>query len=301
MAAMPGFRGKRVVRRRGFARHRLLLCVVALSLVLTATVVSCGSAGGGEGRMGVVVSVAPLADFVGNVAGDSVEVAVLVPSGSSPHSYELTPSQMTAVSEAEVYVMVGSGVEFESIWMGEIVEVNPGMLIVDCSEGVELMGSDPHIWNSPVNARTMVENICDGLVQADPGNGAFYTRNRDDYVKELDVLDGYIRCTLDDFTNRYFITYHPAFAYFANEYGLTQLVVEHGGKEPTPQAIQECVDSAIQHDLDYVFVAPQFATDDCETIAAEIGGQTAAMDPLPENYIANMGRIADALALEFAD
>jgi len=300
MAVMAGFRGKRVVRRRGFARHRLLLSVVALGLVLTATVVSCGSVGGTEGSV-VVVSLAPLGDFVRNVAGDSVDVTVLVPPGSSPHTYELTPSQMAAVSEAEVYVMVGSGVEFESIWMGEIVETNPDMLIVDCSEGVELLGTDPHIWNSPVNAKAMVENICDGLVQADPGNGAFYARNRDDYLKELAVLDGYIRCTLDDFTNRHFITYHPAFAYFANEYGLTQLVVEHSGKEPTPRVMQECVDNAVQHDLDYVFVAPQFATDDCETIAGEIGGQTAAMDPLPENYIANMGRIADALALEFAD
>ena len=299
--AMAGCRGKRVVRRRGRAERRLLFSLLAVGLALIATAVSCGSAGSEGGRTGVVVSLAPLGDFVRNVAGDKVDVTVLVPPGSSPHSYELTPSQMVAVSEAEVYFEVGSGVEFESIWMGEIVEANPDMLVVDCSEGVELLGTDPHIWNSPVNAKVMVENICDGLVEADPGNGALYTKNRDDYLKELDVLDGYIRCTLDDFTNRYFITYHAAFAYFADEYGLTQLVVEHGGKEPTPQVIQECVDNAVRHDLDFVFVAPQFATDDCETIANEIGGQTAAMDPLPESYIANMGRIADALALEFVD
>jgi len=301
MTAMPGFRGKKVACRGGFAQRRLLFCLLALGIVLMATVVSCGSGAGREGRIGVVVSQEPLGNFVKNVAGDMVDVTVLVPPGSSPHTYELTPSQMAAVSEAEMYVKVGSGVEFESIWMGEIVEVNPDMLIVDSSEGVELLGGDPHIWNSPVIAKSMVENICYGLVQADPGNSAVYARNRDDYLKELDVLDGYIRCTLDDFTNRYFITYHPAFTYFANEYSLTQLVVEHGGKEPTPQVLRECVDNAMQHHLEYVFVSPQFVTDDCETIADEIGGQVAAMDPLPENYIANMGRIADALALEFAD
>jgi len=145
----------------------------------------------------------------------------------------------------------------------------------------------------------MVEDICDGLTKVDPDNASFYAENRDDYLKDLDILDEYIHYKLNGFTNRNFMIYHPSFEYFAREYGLTQLAVEHGGKEPTPQVIRDCIDMARQYDLDYMFVAPQFATDDCETIADEIGGHTAPMDPLAENYIANMERIADALVLEF--
>lgn len=275
--------------------------VLGFGIALALLVVSCGPAHVQTDGIGVVVSLVPLADFVSHVAGERAEVTVMVPPGSSPHTYEPTPGQMTAVAQAEVYVKVGSGVEFESMWMSDIVETNPSMLVVDCSQGVELMGNDPHIWNSPANARTMVENICDGLVQADPANAALYQKNRDNYLKELDVLDGYIRCKLDGYANRYFITYHPSFGYFARDYGLTQLAVEHGGKEPTPQVIQDCIDMAMQCDLEYLFVAPQFATEDCETIASEIGGQTAPMDSLAESYIANMARIADALEVEFRD
>ena len=298
---MRTFRGQGWLQRHRFTGLAWLVLALVLAMALTASAISCGPEKGETGKIGVVVTLVPVGDFVENVGGDKVDVTVMVPPGASPHTYEPIPSQMVAVSQAGVYVKVGSGVEFELEWMGEVIEANPDMLVVDSSVDVELMGSDPHIWNSPVNAKIMVENICNGLAKVDPDNASFYAKNRDDYLKELGILDGYIHCKLDGFTNRNFMIYHPSFGYFASEYDLTQLAVEHGGKEPTPQVIQDCIDKARQYDLDYMFVAPQFATDDCETIAGEIGGQTAPMDPLAENYIANMGRIADALALEFED
>ena len=283
-------------------KHRfstLVTLLLVLVIALAALVTSCASAGGAGDKVGVVVSIAPLADFVENVGGEEVDVTVMVPPGASPHTYEPKPSQLVEVSKADIYVKVGSGVDFELAWMDKIIKVNSDMLVLDSSQGIELMGKDPHIWNSPVNAKIIVENICDGLIQVDSDNADFYTENMNDYLEELDIVDGYIRYKLDRFTDRAFLIYHPAFAYFASEYGLTQLAVEHGGKEPTPQVMQDCIDKANQYNLQYVFVAPQFATEYCEAIAREIGGQTASMDPLAENYIANMGRIADYLALEF--
>jgi zinc transport system substrate-binding protein len=253
-----------------------------------------------DGKIGVVVTILPQAEFVEKVGGDKVHVTLMVPPGASPHVYEPTTSQLMEVSDAKMYAMVGSGVEFELVQMEKLIEINRDMLVVDTSEGVTLMGKDPHIWNSPVNAKIMVENICEGLIEVDPENADFYTQNKNNYLKELDILDGYIHYKLDGFTNRVFLIYHPAFGYFATEYNLTQLPVEHGGKEPTPKVIQDCIDKARQYNLQYVFVAPQFATEHCEIIANEIGGQTASMDPLAKNYISNMGRIADSLALEFA-
>ena len=298
---MRTFRGQGWLQRHRFNKLAWLVLALVLAMALTASAISCGPARDDTGKIGVVVTLVPAGDFVENVGGDKVDVTVMVPPGASPHTYEPIPSQMVAVSQADMYVKVGSGVEFELEWMDEVIEANSDVLVVDSSVGVELMGSDPHIWNSPVNAKIMVENICDGLTKVDPDNASFYAENRDDYLKELDILDEYIHYKLDGFTNRNFMIYHPSFGYFAREYGLTQLAVEHGGKDPTPQVIQDCIDKARQYDLDYMFVAPQFATDDCETIADEIGGQTAPMDPLAENYIANMERIADALVLEFED
>jgi zinc transport system substrate-binding protein len=252
-----------------------------------------------DNQIGVIVTIVPQQEFVEKVGGDKVRVTVMVPPGASPHTYEPTPSQMKEVTKAKMYAKVGSGIEFENVWMEKIISNNKDMLVVDNSKGITKMGNDPHIWNSPINAKIMVENICEGLIQVDPNNANFYRDNRDNFLKELDILDGYIHYKLDGFTDRTFMIYHPAFGYFAKEYNLTQLAVEHGGKEPTPQVIQDCIDKARQYNLGYVFVAPQFATEDCETIAKEISGQTASMDPLAKNYISNIGSIVDRLALEF--
>jgi zinc transport system substrate-binding protein len=269
-----------------------------LATGLLAFAASCTTETEATDQIGVVVTILPQADFVESVGGEKVDVTVMVPPGASPHTYEATPSQMVKVSKAKVYVKVGSGLEFELVWMDKILEQNPNLMVIDCSTGITKMGKDPHIWNSPVNAKKMVENICNGLVAVDLDNKAYYEQNRDNYLQKLDDLDDYIRQRLDGFTNRNFMIYHPAFGYFAAEYSLTQIPIEHEGKEPTPQVIEDCIELCKQHSLSYVFVAPQFATSDAETIASEIGGQTVFVDPLPRLYIANMRSVAGALAVE---
>ena len=283
--------------RKGIAIGMLiaLACMIAVSGCITPE----GEKVAGEEGIGVVVTILPQADFVENVGGDRVQVTVMVPPGASSHTYEPTASQLKEVSKAKVYFKIGSGVEFEQAQMDKILEVNPDMQVVDCAEGITKLGKDPHIWNSPVNAIVMVENICDGLCQMDPEHEAYYIANRDEYLQELNDVDIYIHERLDGFTgNRVFMIYHPAFGYFAAEYALTQIAIEHKGKAPTPKVIQDCVDKARQYNLSYIYVAPQFATKDAETIAHEIGGQPVFMDPLPRDYIANMRSVAASLALE---
>lgn len=249
----------------------------------------------------VIVTIVPQQEFVEKVGGDRVRITVMVPPGASPHTYEPTPGIMKAVTKAEIYAKVGSGVEFENNWMKKIISNNRDMNVIDCSEGITKMGNDPHTWNSPANAKIMVENICNGLIQTDFDNADYYTQNKNNYLKELDILDEYIHHKLDGFSSRVFMTYHPSFGYFAEEYNLTQLAVEHRGKEPTPQVIQDCIDESNQYNLKYIFVAPEFAAEPCKTIASAIGGETASMDPLARNYTSNMEQIADSLALEFGE
>jgi zinc transport system substrate-binding protein len=292
------------MKRHWFTRSVSVVLTLVLATALIASTVSYGKGGKAADqkvtteKIGVVVTILPLVDFVQNVGGEKVDVSVMVGPGFSPHIYEPTPTQMIKLSEARVYVKVGSGVEFELAHMDDIGAQNRDMLVVNCSKGIELMGKDPHIWNSPVNVKIMVENICQGLIEEDPENKDYYMENKNRYLRELDVLDVYIHERLDGFTNRYFMIYHPAFGYFAEEYNLTQLAIEHEGKEPTPKVHQKCVDLAKKHNLSYVYVAPQFATKDAEFIAGEIGGRTIPLDPLSRYYIPNMGGVAASLSLE---
>ncbi|MCL0041310.1 zinc ABC transporter substrate-binding protein [Dehalococcoidia bacterium] len=295
---------------------KLAAVALALTLAITGFAAACQPVVEmpAEEKIRVIVSILPLADFVENIGGERVDVTVMVPPGASPHTFAPTPGQLRAVTHAQMYVKVGSGLGFERAWMDRIRAQNKDMLIIDSSVGIELRemeahhhegkkhgrngGLDPHIWLSPPNARIMVQNISEGLIKIDPEHADFYTENTQRYLQELDALDRYIRERLAGFLNRYFMVYHPAFGYFADEYHLEQLAIEHEGKEPTPRVIMDSIDLAAKHNLSYVFVSAQFPLRHAETIARSINGQTAVIDPLPRDYIPSMRSLADLLARE---
>jgi len=260
-------------------------------------------------KIGVVVTIPPQAEFVERVGGDKVHVTVMVPLGASPHTYEPTPSQLREVSKAKMYAKVGSGVEFELVWMDKIISVNKEMLVVDCSKGIELIkggheheeehehhGADPHIWLSPRNAKVMVENIYQGLIQIDPANQEYYAKNKEKYLQELDELDNEITNALSGKENRKIMVYHPAWAYFARDYGLEQIPIEKEGKEPTPQGVANLIKQARENNITVIFASPQFSTKTAEVIANEIGGEVVLINPLERNYLENMRKVAKAFA-----
>jgi len=95
---------------------RILLPVVLSVILLISLVImaaACNQQEQDTDKIGVVVTILPQAEFVGSIGGDRVEITVMVPPGASPHTYEPTPSQMVALSEAEMYAKVGSGIDFE--------------------------------------------------------------------------------------------------------------------------------------------------------------------------------------------
>jgi len=298
------------VRTRWF---RASLLAVAVGLAVP---VGCGETAHSSGKIGVVVTILPQVEFVENVGGEKVDVTVMVPAGKSPHFWEPLPSQMKAMARAEIYAKVGSGVEFELVWLEKLVSTNKEIVVVDCSAGIQLIqmagnqdhgdeepeeehhnpgAMDPHIWMSPLKAKIMVQNICDGLVQVDPGNRAFYEQNRDAYLQELTELDEDIREALFGVTNRKFMVYHPSFGYFAKEYNLTMLSVEEEGKEPTPAGIVHLIEQAKEDNIKAIFASPQFNPRSAEVIADEIGGSVVLIDSLAGDYIANLRTVLGEL------
>ncbi|KXS43352.1 MAG: periplasmic solute-binding protein [Methanolobus sp. T82-4] len=271
----------------------------------------------------VVVSILPEAEFVEQVAGDQVDLMVMVPPGADPHSYEVTPGQLRELSDADMYVKVGSGLSFENVWMDRLIEVNPDMMVVDASEGIQLRtmeahaheeehegeeehdeaeeeheeeagSKDPHVWTSPQEAQIMVENIYEGLVEIDPDNTELYTLNRDAYIGELQAADEQIKETLAGKEGSTFMVYHPSWGYFADDYGLEQEAVEIEGKEPSVQDMQRLIDTAREKNITVIFVQSGFSTTNAQTIAGEIDGEVVEVDPLAKDYIDNLAKVTEA-------
>jgi zinc transport system substrate-binding protein len=209
-------------------------------------------------KIGVVVSILPQADFVEKVGGGKVSIAVMVPPGASPHTYEPKPSQMEDVGKAEIYVLI----EF-----------------------------DPHIWLSPKNAKIMVENIYNGLVRVDPENKKYYKENKENYLKELDKLDNEITQALLGKVERKIMVYHPAWSYFARDYNLEQIPVEEGGKEPSPKDLENFIKQAKENSIKIIFASPEFSTKSAEVIASEIGGAVVLISPLEKDYVNNISKV----------
>ena len=289
--------------------HYSVKSLIFILVIIALFTFSCGCTDGEEnGAPGngddikVTVTILPQEQFVERIGGDNVDVFVLVPPGASPHSYEPTPSDLAQVSDSDVYVIMGSGIEFELLWLDKIKELNPGITIINSSEDVDLIysdsegGPDPHIWLSPRNAITIAGNIRDGLSAFDPFETEYYTENTASYIDRLEELDGEISSEIDASGVEVIMVTHPAWTYFARDYGLRQIAISEGGKEPTPAGIKELVDEALENNVSTVFVSPEFSTTDAGVIADEIDGKVAIVDPLAEDYLENMKAVSKAFS-----
>lgn len=252
-----------------------------------------------------MVSIQPLAEFCEQVGGENVQVSVMVPPGASPHSYEPTPGQLTEVGNADLYVKVGTPIDFELTWLDKIVAINPALVVCNASADIVLLQTahkhdhedrketfDPHIWLAPSHAKLMVTNITEALISLDIIHKDYYAERTARYIMQLDSLDLYIRMTLGAKTQRRFIVYHPAWSYFAQEYGLIQVPVEDAGKPPTAKGIQSVIEEAQKQNIKVIFASPQFSARNAEVIAREIKGSVILIDPLDKEYLTNMKKVA---------
>ena len=134
--------------------------VIAVALCIAAVTFGCSREPAETERPVIVVSVPPQADIVERLAGDLVDVVVMVPPGANPTTYEPTMSQMRAVSEMALYVKVGHPhFPFEETWFDRMLEEAESGGYVDCAHGLPLRDDDPHIWLAPSCMRMMAGRI----------------------------------------------------------------------------------------------------------------------------------------------
>lgn len=269
-------------------RKRLQVLSVFVLLVFIAQLAGCvkkeerGKVTGEE-VINVYVSILPQADLVRKIGGEQVEVSVLIPSGASPEEYELSPEEVKELSKADIYFIVGH-LPVEKAWLARIKSVNQNLLIVDTSEGIEIIDDNPHIWLSPRLAVVQAQNMLTALSNFDDENKAYYEENYAALENELKKIDQDITDIFARVKTRMFLTYHPAWTYLARDYNLEELAIEEHGKEPGAKDIARIVKLARENGIKTVFATPQHSTKSAETIAREIGGEVKIIDPLPADY-----------------
>jgi len=251
-------------------------------------------------RIKVSVSVLPQAYFVERVGGDRVDVQVMIPMGATPATYEPTPQQLVMLSDSRLYIKVGAATfPFEKKHFSSIIKRNRQMIVVSMSDGVKFRSfsfkkaaKDPHVWVAPYTVQVAANNICRALSQIDPPGKDYYKKNLDLFLADIGRLDHEIKTVLSGSKGSSFMVFHPAWGYFADQYGLTQLPIEVGGKSPSASNIKKMIDRAREKHIKVIFVQKGFDKKSAKAIADEIGGRVMEIDPLEKDWIKNMKKIA---------
>jgi ABC-type Zn uptake system ZnuABC Zn-binding protein ZnuA len=259
------------------------------ALVIGLLVAGCatGTPTPSAAELNVVTTTTVLADLVSQVGGDLVTVHSLVPKGGDVHTFDPKPSDAVAVSQADIVLMNGLGLDD---WMAGIIQ-NSGkanLPLVKLGEGLsdvayiansldEGGGTNPHLWMNVAYARDYVDRIRLKLDEIDPGHAAQYDANASAYDARLADLDTYVRDQLASIpqANRKLVAFHDAFPYYAREYGVTivGVVVHAPGQDPSAGDIADLITAIRGAGVRLILAEVQFPDQLVRQISAETGAR----------------------------
>ncbi len=274
-------------------KHRNIWAVLGAAILAACLLFAgCGGAPAaqtqkeGDGTFHIVTSFYPMYIDVINLT-DGVE-GVTVTNMTKPqtgclHDYQLTTEDMKTLEKADAFVVNGAGMES---FLDKVIKMQEGMTVIDASRGIELMEEDgeanPHVWLSITKDIEQVKNIRDQLKEADPAHADQYEANAETYLAKLEVLKAEMHAALDDVPHKDIVTFHEAFPYFAEEFGLHILgVIEREpGADPTPAELETTIEQVKALPVKVLFAEPQYSPAAAETIARETGAKLYSLDPV---------------------
>jgi ABC-type Zn uptake system ZnuABC Zn-binding protein ZnuA len=254
---------------------------------------------GGAEKLQIVATTNIIGDMIHTVAGDRVDLNILIPTGSDPHTFQPTPQD--AASIADAHVVVANGLNYEAFLEELISNAGGEAVVIHVAEGVETRafegedehddeqehdeagqhhhqaGADPHAWMTPHNALVYVHNIEAALSALDPANAETYAANAGAYEAQLDTLDQWVFAQIETIPpeNREMVTDHEAFGYYAGRYGLDIIgaVIPSytTAAEPSAQELARLEETIAEFSAPAIFIGTGLNSTLAEQVAADTG------------------------------
>lgn len=259
------------------------------------------------GKAPHVVTIEPLAFLAKRLVPDGPPVRVLVGPGRSPDTYEPSPQQLTEVARARRIFALGFA--FERTLAKKLAASGQGPQVVDLQKGLALRReeegehagqADPHVWLDPRNMAKMAKTMAMALDALDPGPDPGLDRRLAELLRELAHLDEEIGRLLAPLKGQRLYVFHDAFGYFCERYGLSQVALAQGGKEPGGSGLKRFIEQARADRARAIYVQPQFSRRAAETVATELGAAVVWLDPLDRRYPDMLRRMAHAIVAHSA-
>ena len=246
----------------------------------------------------VSVSILPQKYFIEQIAGDFLEINVMIPPGMSPANCDLSMAKLQKLNDSDICFSMGH-LPFETTHLYPVLKNKKDIQVIHHSDNIELIGGgccaahagegiDPHIWMSIANANSIANDIYNTLAKRYPKQESKLRINYEALKIQIDSISTTTEQLFNNKRHSAFLIYHPALTYFANDYGLEQIAIEDEGKEPNPMHLKKVIDTARQKGIKLIFIQKQFDLTNAQSIAKEIGGKVIPIDPLEENWIEGM-------------
>lgn len=231
-------------------------------------------------KMQVYTSFYAMYDFAKLIGGDRADIELLCPVGSEPHDFEPKTSDMAKLTDADVFIYNGMGMES---WAKDIANELDGVTVVEASKDIPYIAEDydAHVWLNPKNALKEMENIKDAFCKRDSKNADYYSENFAVCEEKINELINNYNEASKNFSDRNVVVAHAAYGYLCNAFNLNQTAVHgmHGEDGATPTAIAEAVEFIKTNDIKYIFATSLQSGKTMETIAKETGAQILVLNP----------------------
>lgn len=275
---------------------------IATFIICTLLIVGCTTKSDSDKKT-IFVTITPMQSIIEEITAGDFDIEVIVPKGASPETFEPTPKQVTSFSDAEFIFSTGI-IDFEQ----SLVErISDDAEVVNLSNGIELIagscshgnhkhkhGVDPHIWTSPRALRTMVTNAHKAIMAHYP-DSVKYTEATGRLLERIDALDTYCATRIKAEGVEAMMIYHPAYTYYARDYGIEQIAIEHDGKEPSLRQTTALIEKAKEHGVKAILRQPQYSEDKVRAIANDAGAEIITTDPLAEDILGEIERVTEII------
>jgi zinc transport system substrate-binding protein len=283
------------------------------AMPLAAALVLPPRGGAAEEKPLIYVGLPPQRWLVRQLAGERVDIGLLLQPGQNPHTFEPTARQVRALTAARGYLMMG--LPFERALIAKARGAQPGLAVWDVTTNLARRvphaagrppaadeddggceGADPHVWLSPAGMAVLASNTACALARLDPGGRAAYEAQLPPLCERIRRLDDALRATLAPMRGRIMLTYHASWGYFADAYGLRQVSIEAEGRAPAARQLAALIELAKTNRIRRIFTEPPYDPKPAETVARQIGATVEVIDPLAEAWDENLRRVAERVS-----